>query len=392
MRRAEITRARSTTSVSNRPDIDRVVAVAARVLSETWRTPVTLRLQDPIRSEWGRHTLVRCDVDGARATDTPTVVVKAAVERNGAIFNEWAALRWLRRVDAVSGLVPELYAGDVATELIVLEDVGTGPLLRRVLHTRPEWATEALCESMRLLGRVHAATRGRSDDLAATRAGLPPGPPPPAIAIAPEALTLEMRSWRPVPESVREEITLAAETMRPEPEVAALTFHDVCPPNRVVTPTGVRAVDLEMAGFRHPMIDAAYAVIGHLRCNDGLVIPPPIRRRMTEAYVGAISSGYPEYADPDRFGRDLVGATVVWFADLLRRFGAAARRDRTVGFFRTSARQRVLAAIDVLDAVTTASSRTTAIGAWAAALRNDMSAAWGAVPRLATFPGLESPT
>jgi hypothetical protein len=74
------------------------------------------------------------------------------------------------------------------------------------------------------------------------------------------------------------------------------------------------------------MVDGAYAAVGHLRCsarrlrrNDGNTIPQEVSRRATEAYRKRITAGYPEYADRERFDRDLAAASVVWMVEILRR-------------------------------------------------------------------------
>jgi hypothetical protein len=156
----------------DRPEIGRLMEAAGEVLTRVWGSDVTLYLQDPIRSEWGRHTLLLCHVDGP-AVAPAMVVVKAAVEPDGAILNEWAVLEWLNGIEAVAPFVPAIYGGSEDSQLIVIEDLGGGPTLQRVLQTKPEWALDALRESRQLLGAVHVATRGRQSELREVRAALP---------------------------------------------------------------------------------------------------------------------------------------------------------------------------------------------------------------------------
>jgi hypothetical protein len=175
-------------------DLDRLMSSAQRALAERWAMDVTLYLQRPIRSDWGRLTLLLCNVDAGAGKPT-TAVVKAAVQSNAAIFNEWAALEWLNGLGTISPLIPAIYAGNVEDQLVVLEELGAGPSLHRMLQTRPTWAIDALVDSQHLLGSIHSATRGRAAELRARRAILPGGPPPPAVATSVEAMRAELEEW-----------------------------------------------------------------------------------------------------------------------------------------------------------------------------------------------------
>ena len=199
----------------------------------------------------------------------------------------------------------------------------------------------------------------------------------------------ELSNWDPdLSDAVIDDIRTVAAAMSPPASLAALTFHDACPPNRVLTASGVRILDLEMAAFRHPMIDGAYGAIGHLRCNDGLTVPVEIRRGMTAAYRERVLTGYPEYVDDDRFSDDLAAASAVWLVELLRRFRRRTDPDRPVGFFGTTGRQRVLAILDAFSDLSDETNRLTRLGTWSRQLRAGLDARWGPTPPLPVFPGL----
>ncbi|MEA2002261.1 MAG: hypothetical protein U9N84_10325 [Actinomycetota bacterium] len=381
-------------STLDRPQIDHLMMTATRVLNRAWDANVTLYLQDPIRTEWGRHTLLLCHVDGPADAPT-TVVIKAAVEDDHAIFNEWAVLEWLNGID-VAPLVPTLFGGDTDAQLIVIEDLGAGPSLHRVLQTRSEWAVDALVEGQQLLAQIHSATRGRQAELRQVRSTLPNGPPPPVIEQSPDTLRTEMEAWLPPPSSAVDEIELVSATLAVPNTFRSLTFNDACPVNRIVTANGVRAVDLEMAGFRHPMLDGAYAAIGHLRCvvrrrreNDTLAIPPAVRSIATDAYREAMIAGFPEYADIDRFHADLAAASAVWMVNILQRTRPGVAGDRPTRFFGVTACQRTLATLAAFSEIATTTSRLPALNAWAHDLGDQLESEWPELPPLAYVAGLD---
>jgi len=54
----------------DRPEIGRLMDAARLVLSRAWDADVTVCLQDPIRTEFGRHTLLLCHVVGQGSPET----------------------------------------------------------------------------------------------------------------------------------------------------------------------------------------------------------------------------------------------------------------------------------------------------------------------------------
>ncbi len=370
---------------------DRLVLAAQEALRRVWGGEVSVRLEDPIRTEWGRHALLRCVVRSGQVETPRTVVVKAAVDQDAAIFNEWAVLQFANTVSDVAPLVPDIYAGDMERELIVIEDIGAGPLMRRLLQAGPGLARPALIDSQRLLGRCNGALRGRAAELGALRALLPDGPPPPVFDLDESARIAEAAAWGiPPSDAMVAEVGWAIGTLDVDETFTTLTFHDSCPPNRIVTATGMRALDLEIAAFRHPMVDGAYSSIGYLRCNDGLSIPAELRSAMLDAYRREVITGYPEYTSDEKFNDDLAAAGAIWLLELLRRNHERAAADRTAGFFGITARQRVLAAIDAFIALSAITRGMPALAVWADELRAMLTDRWGPVPPLPHFPGFRS--
>lgn len=152
------------------------MSAAQRLLAAAWQYPVTLRIQDVIRT-WGRHTLLRCRVKQGPTGAADFLIVKAANQPGRPVSSERAGLELLAELPAVRELVPRLHAADAADSLLVLEDIGNGPSLGQLLQARAGWAQEALLASMGGLAAVHAATRGRQERYLQLRARNHVGPP-----------------------------------------------------------------------------------------------------------------------------------------------------------------------------------------------------------------------
>jgi hypothetical protein len=175
-----------------------------------------------------------------------------------------------------------------------------------------------------------------------------------------------------------------------------LTFHDACPVNRIATHEGMRAVDLEMAAYRHPLVDGAYAGISHLRCSarrlrrgDGIAISPDVAERATEAYRLRVSAAYPEYDDRDRFDLDLAAAAVVWTVEILRRTRPILAGKDPAGFFKVTARQRVLAVLEVVARLPCVSEHFPDVAPWVLGLAAALRTTWpptNPLARAAAFP------
>lgn len=132
--------------------------MARRLLAKAWDEPtlVVSVLSDHSTRASG---VVRLAVAGS---DT-TVFAKRPVDPSSAA-RERAALEFLNDIDSPIPLSPALYAADVESGAMVLEDLGdgegpnTGDLL---MGSDPELALVALLEHARLLATLHGLTLGR---------------------------------------------------------------------------------------------------------------------------------------------------------------------------------------------------------------------------------------
>jgi hypothetical protein len=217
------------------------------------------------------------------------------------------------------------------------------------------------------------------------------------VAVAVEDLRAELEAWGKLSSPVAGELETVAETLVVPQSFRVLTFHDQCSVNRIVTVAGLRAVDLEMASFRHPMLDGAFGSIGHLRCmarrlrdDDGMVIPQGVRPLITDAYRESILKGFPEYEDDDRFFADLAAAAAVWMVEILRRARPGVRGGKPEGFFGVTAAQRVLATMSAFAELGASTGRLAALCLWAGEVSARLEAEWPPFSPLAPAAALRA--
>lgn len=153
-------------------DLELLLADGARSLSAAWGRPVLLTEPQVLRTQ------SRCDVVRARVRggDVPTVILKHFREDPVLGLDEWTGLELLGRHNLTTA--PGLIAGDIATRLFVLEDLGTGPSLEDLFNASDaRAATGGLLAVARITGQMHARTlRVRATSTSsATRSA--PGPP-----------------------------------------------------------------------------------------------------------------------------------------------------------------------------------------------------------------------
>src|SRR5262249_19953416 len=153
--------------------MEELVRTAERILSGPFGRHAALL---PERAWDGdKSTVLRCRLLDAAPPAPTSVIVKQS--KHGAILEDWAASLFLEQVPHEPPLAPHCYGGDLAAQVIVLEDLGDGegPDTRELLlGDDPERAAAALVEHLRLVGELHGATAGRAEAYARVRRALGP--------------------------------------------------------------------------------------------------------------------------------------------------------------------------------------------------------------------------
>ncbi|WP_163997789.1 phosphotransferase [Pyxidicoccus caerfyrddinensis] len=234
-----------------------LLADGARALSAAWGRPVLLSGPQVLRTQ-SRCDVVRASVRGG---EMATVILKHFRDDPVLGLDEWTGLELLGRLNLTTA--PGLIAGDVATRLFLLEDLGTGPSLEDLLNGNdPRAATSGLLAVARLTGQMHARTLGVQADFDLIRHTLSPRPSRARIDNARYLLDHEDRLSRWVratgaveaPGTHEDLEVLARELADPGPFLA-MTHGDMAPGNTIFTPNGARLLDFEYCGMRHALYD-----------------------------------------------------------------------------------------------------------------------------------------
>lgn len=246
-----------------------------------------------------------------------------------------AAMGYGRELAGLANLpaTPRLLAHDDATQTLVMEDLGPGaPALADVLlgsdadaawrHTL-DWAgalgrtvragPEVLADARRRLGEATVA-EDREARRAYPRRGLMRLREVASVrhAAAASAQILDVVDW------------LEQDTRR-----HVLGPGDTCPDNAVLTPAGVRFLDLEGAGVRHVAYEAAYAAEPFSTCWCVFTPPTGLTRAMLDAFTAGAAPELPGLAQDPEWPRQVRAAAAVWVLSATLWLLDGALEDRT---------------------------------------------------------------
>lgn len=209
------------------------------------------------------RTQSRCDVIRVcvRGGDVPTVILKHFREDPVLGLDEWTGLELLGRLKLTTA--PSLIAGDVATRLFLLEDLGTGPSLEDLFNGNDARAASGgLLAVARLAGHMHARTLGVQADFDLIRHTLSPRPSRVRIDNARYLLDHEERLRRWVTATgakedrgTHEDLEVVARELANPGPFLSLTHGDMAPGNAIFTRGGPRLLDFEYCGMRHALYD-----------------------------------------------------------------------------------------------------------------------------------------
>ncbi len=330
-----------------------IVAVAAAALAPPGKEPVTLRLADIVVDYPGAACVILRCTPMTPSPDIPsTVIVKRWNERGGHFRHEWSALEFLARVPAAQDLVPRLYGGDAGAELLVLEDLGdpSEQLLGNILtSTAPERAEVALVAFNQALGRLHASTIGRAEEYRRIRESQG------AHAVSRHAIHRLDAALQALPGHVaaigvrvspalEREVRAAIRAIHAPGPFLAFTHGDATPGNAFYAGDRARLFDLETAGFRHALLDGAFARMRYLYSVWARRIPQDIQRRSLAAYRRALVCGCPAAADDGVFAHAILACSAGWLAALCAHLPSVMEADKRFG--RSTWRQRIVAGLD----------------------------------------------
>lgn len=347
------------------------VSAAERAMAQTMGGTIHLGNAEVLR-DFGYARVLRCPVLPLNIShDAPrSVIIKRyGVGRDGSynheeaqkpwggLYSEWAGTQFLQSLDVMPPLGPRCFGGDADTGIIVVEDLGDGNSLADVLQGTDRQHLEAgLLQYCASLGRLHAATAGRAEELEAvwSRVG--------KAWKASETPYRQAENWTPenlLPFQehcsalgVRVATGLVAEAERVWRNMAdpgpflAFTPGDTCPDNNRLSPDRyARFFDFEACGFRHALLDLAYCFVPFPTCWCVLKLPTYLAPRMKDAYRQELIKGCAEAADDETFCILLAYACASWMISAISwNLGEALQKDESVGLI--SQRQRLVLHLD----------------------------------------------
>jgi hypothetical protein len=374
------------------------VTAAQKLLSRTLNGPVRLGDAEVLR-DFGYPKVLRCEILQAPSDVGTKVVIKRCGVRNDgtydpaagnrALLSEWAGARFLQDVNLDPPLGPRCFGGDRDSGIILVEDLGDGKSLADVLQGDDRASREnGLLQYSASLGRLHAATAGRSAELEAvwsdlgTRWDVSETPYRQAESWAHENAI----PFREGCDSLRvavatgfaEEAQAVWEAMaRPGPFLA-FTQGDTCPDNHRLTADGyVRFFDFEACGFRHALLDTAYCHVPFPTCWCVQRLPAALAPRLNDAYRSELVKGCPEAGDDDTFHTALAHACASWAVSVASwHLTEAIEKDHPTGL--VSLRPRVLLTLSSFVETATRLDRLPALRDTANALATKLRSLWGA--------------
>src|SRR5262245_17089210 len=372
--------------------MEELVRIAERILSGAFGQHAALLRERAWDGD--KSTVLRCRLLDAAPPAPTSVIVKRS--KHGAILEDWAASLFLEQVPHEPPLAPRCYGGDLAAQVIVLEDLGDdeGPDTRELLlGDDPDRAAAALVEHLRLVGELHGATAWRAEAYARVRRAFgPPRPPRPLYkdpwseARGP-ALTLQdreqaVREYRSSLQALGlrpaaaadEEIDLVTQRVEGEPgPFLAYCQGDQNEPGGCARWRGqLRLFDFDCGGFRHALLEG---LAGRLTWGAASRIPADVVRAMEEAYRRALAAGCLAARDDGLYHRALAEAAARWHVfHVIWRLPTALERDHQRGI--TRLRQQLLAWLEGFAAVAEECGHATALGASARALTARLREQW----------------
>lgn len=212
------------------------------------------------------------------------VVVKQTRGHTSASFQrELAALRFAE--SNFPGIAPRLLAADEPNRVLLLEDLGDGPSL-----------ADALLGSDELFAR--AAVMGYVEGLAAlherTRSLRSPRMSPAWLEelFAKTTSSLQDQRDSAVPAMVapaQADFSRLGTLLCQPTNSSVFSFGDMCPDNNVLTPTGIRFLDLEVAGYTSPAVDLSNITMPFPTCWCSFDLPAELRDVARNRYASLTS-------------------------------------------------------------------------------------------------------
>jgi hypothetical protein len=302
-------------------------------------------------------------------------------------FRDWLGGQFLSALPVTPHVGPRFYGGDRARGFFVMEDLGSGESLAGLLlGNDAERAEQGLLRFAAALGRMHAATIGRTDiyEALCTALNLTRAQVTPSLQRDAPTDIQNLLGWcdtlgvSPTPELDAEVEAVYASMQSPGPFLA-YTHGDPCPDNNRLTPEGLRQFDFEHGAFRHALYDGMYGRLPFPTCWCVNRLPASLPAQMEATYRAELATACPEANDDALFYREAAAACAFWLLTTMAwGFEGTLKEDQTWGI--SSMRQRYPMRLHNFADTTETWGHLPALGSTAHHMAVQLESLWGQEP------------
>ena len=257
------------------------------------------------------------------------------------LFNEWAALQFLGKINGDKMITPKFIAGDATQGVIAFEYVSKARSFRDILRkSNAAERAHALLAHAQAMGRMHGSTYGRKNEWLNIRTGL-------STHYQAETDSFDgiLRTFRRFatlvgqPESiaVESELSELQEILSNAEPFSAFRHVDIAPQNYLLVDDGVKLVDFEYSSYGCFPLDAPLGPFPfpvRWECDEILA------QEIESVYRKELSSGFHRALDDAIYYKGLVIAWIYWLlrlgpiprtrADMIEVSDELARRCKAV--------------------------------------------------------------
>lgn len=266
------------------------------------------------------------------------------------LFNEWAALQFLGKVNGDKMITPKFIAGDAVQGLVAFEYVSKARSFRDILRkSNAAERAHALLAHAQAMGRMHGSTYGRKNEWLNIRTGLSAH-----YQAKTDSFDGILRTFRRFatlvgqPESiaVESELSELQEILSNAEPFSAFRHVDIAPQNYLLVDDGVKLVDFEYSSYGYFLLDAPLGPFPfpvRWECDEVLA------QEIESVYRKELSSGFRGALGDAIYYKGLLIAWIYWLLrlgpiprtradmlkvsdELVRRCKAVARLSREIEY------------------------------------------------------------
>ncbi len=275
-----------------------------------------------------RNTILRLIIDNPSTSMPSSIILKQTVLENkdeteaenlSRFARDWAGLEFLTQIGG--HYAPIFYAGSLEHKFILMEDLGhihaslVGPLTRTPSSTNRQEAISALIHYVSTVGKMHAATAGKSHlfekilhNIYPTIQRLHYLPKTNVHYIIQQFKRITGHESKNLNDELKE---INDFIQRPN-EANVLLHGDICPDNVYFLNNQMKLIDFEYGDFGNALIDGVYLRMCMPSCWCSKTVPEDIFIQMENIYRDKLESTIPAVFDDNFYKKNIVFACAYW--------------------------------------------------------------------------------